>query len=168
MNPEDHESWGMAIPWYPEHWFPVVAQVQQTMKTASSDEELAFKQKQKDMATYTKKVRNQLGHCESWLICWWGTHWKTSMLVKLMGNCFWCPGMFVCDTCLYSCKSQMQMNGMQWKDYCIEPKLRGTSRFCAVWHPSVNPTYSFRLWGHDTPCYFWRVGWNLMIRMRCQ
>ena len=36
---------------------PVVAQVQQTMKTASSDEELAFKQKQKDMATYTKKVR---------------------------------------------------------------------------------------------------------------
>lgn len=31
--------------------------VQQTMKTASSDEELAFKQKQKDMATYTKKVK---------------------------------------------------------------------------------------------------------------
>lgn len=48
---------------------PVVAQVQQTMKTASSDEELAFKQKQKDMATYTKKVRNQLGHWQSWLIC---------------------------------------------------------------------------------------------------
>lgn len=34
-----------------------VVEVQQTMKTASSDEELAFKQKQKDMATYTKKVR---------------------------------------------------------------------------------------------------------------
>lgn len=31
--------------------------VQQTMKTASSDEELAFKQKQKDMALYTKKVK---------------------------------------------------------------------------------------------------------------
>ena len=31
--------------------------VQQTMKTASSDEELAFKQKQKDMATYTRKVK---------------------------------------------------------------------------------------------------------------
>eukprot|EP00913_Durusdinium_trenchii_P020487 g19246.t1 len=31
--------------------------VQQTMKTASSDEDLAFKQKQKDMATYTKKVK---------------------------------------------------------------------------------------------------------------
>ncbi|CAK9101749.1 Sodium channel protein [Durusdinium trenchii] len=27
------------------------------MKTASSDEDLAFKQKQKDMATYTKKVK---------------------------------------------------------------------------------------------------------------
>ena len=56
MNPEDHESWGMAFPWYPEDSLPVV-EVQQTMKTASSDEELAFKQKQKDMATYTKKVR---------------------------------------------------------------------------------------------------------------
>lgn len=55
MNPEDHESWGMAIPWYPED---CTCEVQQTMKTASSDEELAFKQKQKDMATYTKKVRN--------------------------------------------------------------------------------------------------------------
>ncbi|CAE7255645.1 unnamed protein product [Symbiodinium microadriaticum] len=31
--------------------------VQQTMKTASSDEELAFKQKQRDMDMYTKKVR---------------------------------------------------------------------------------------------------------------
>ena len=31
--------------------------VQQTMKTASSDEELAFKQKQRDMEMYTKKVR---------------------------------------------------------------------------------------------------------------
>lgn len=31
-------------------------EVQQTMKTASSDEDLAFKQKQKDMATYTKKA----------------------------------------------------------------------------------------------------------------
>ena len=145
-----------------------VVEVQQTMKTASSDEELAFKQKQKDMATYTKKVRwfsLDIGKV-GWFVD--GEPTLTSMLVKLMGNCFWCPGMFVCDTCLYSCKSQMQMNGKQWKDYCIEPKLRGTSRFCAVWHPSVNPTYSFRLWGHDTLCYFWRVGWNLMIRMRCQ
>ena len=31
--------------------------VQQTMKTASSDEELAFKQKQRDVDMYTKKVR---------------------------------------------------------------------------------------------------------------
>eukprot|EP00913_Durusdinium_trenchii_P007244 g6808.t1 len=31
--------------------------VQQTMKTASSDEDLAFKQKQKDAAVYTKKVK---------------------------------------------------------------------------------------------------------------
>ncbi|CAJ1392348.1 unnamed protein product [Effrenium voratum] len=31
--------------------------VQQTMKTASSDEELAFKQKQKDIAQYTRKVK---------------------------------------------------------------------------------------------------------------
>ena len=36
---------------------PVPAvQVQQTMKTASSDEELAFKQKERDMAMYTRKV----------------------------------------------------------------------------------------------------------------
>ncbi|CAJ1425181.1 unnamed protein product, partial [Effrenium voratum] len=32
--------------------------VQQTMKTASTDEELAFKQKEKDIALYTRKVRN--------------------------------------------------------------------------------------------------------------
>eukprot|EP00913_Durusdinium_trenchii_P019157 g18004.t1 len=31
--------------------------VQQTMKTASSDEELAFKQKERDMAMYTRKVK---------------------------------------------------------------------------------------------------------------
>eukprot|EP00438_Fugacium_kawagutii_P035692 Skav234651 [mRNA] locus=scaffold1131:15007:17724:- [translate_table: standard] len=31
--------------------------VQQTMKTASSDEELAFKQKERDIALYTRKVR---------------------------------------------------------------------------------------------------------------
>lgn len=31
--------------------------VQQTMKTASSDEDLAFRQKQKDIAAYTRKVR---------------------------------------------------------------------------------------------------------------
>ena len=31
--------------------------VQQTMKTASSDEDLAFRQKQKDIANYTRKVR---------------------------------------------------------------------------------------------------------------
>mmetsp|Transcript_7785 Transcript_7785/g.17968 ORF Transcript_7785/g.17968 Transcript_7785/m.17968 type:complete len:629 (+) Transcript_7785:68-1954(+) len=31
--------------------------VQQTMKTASSDEEIAFKQKEKDIATYTRKVK---------------------------------------------------------------------------------------------------------------
>mmetsp|Transcript_20327 Transcript_20327/g.47432 ORF Transcript_20327/g.47432 Transcript_20327/m.47432 type:complete len:629 (-) Transcript_20327:165-2051(-) len=31
--------------------------VQQTMKTASSDEELAFKQKQRDVAVYTRKVK---------------------------------------------------------------------------------------------------------------
>ena len=31
--------------------------VQQTMKTASSDEDLAFRQKQKDVANYTRKVR---------------------------------------------------------------------------------------------------------------
>ncbi|CAJ1460502.1 unnamed protein product [Effrenium voratum] len=31
--------------------------VQQTMKTASTDEELAFKQKEKDIALYTRKVR---------------------------------------------------------------------------------------------------------------
>ncbi|CAL1163318.1 unnamed protein product, partial [Cladocopium goreaui] len=31
--------------------------VQQTMKTASSDEELAFKQKERDVAMYTRKVR---------------------------------------------------------------------------------------------------------------
>ncbi|CAE7153843.1 Catsper1 [Symbiodinium pilosum] len=31
--------------------------VQQTMKTASSDEELAFKQKERDVALYTRKVK---------------------------------------------------------------------------------------------------------------
>ena len=33
--------------------------VQQTMKTASFDEELAFKQKERDIVTYTNKVRRQ-------------------------------------------------------------------------------------------------------------
>lgn len=32
--------------------------VQQTIKTASSDEELAFKQKERDIAMYTRKVKN--------------------------------------------------------------------------------------------------------------
>jgi len=32
--------------------------VQQTMKTANTDEELAFKQKEKDIALYTRKVKN--------------------------------------------------------------------------------------------------------------
>lgn len=34
----------------------ICAKVQQTMKTASSDEELAFKQKERDVAMYTRKA----------------------------------------------------------------------------------------------------------------
>ena len=41
--------------------------VQQTMKTASSDEELAFRQKERDKAMYTRKAlaanRNVQGPC---------------------------------------------------------------------------------------------------------
>jgi len=39
--------------------------VQQTMKTASSDEELAFKQKERDAAMYTKKVRRLFSSMDS-------------------------------------------------------------------------------------------------------
>ncbi len=155
----------------------VFLEVQQTMKTASSDEELAFKQKQKDMATYTKKVRNQLRHCVGWFVD--GFH-LTSMLVKSTGIVF---GVLAClyVTCLYSCKSCCTWaNANEWKSmeinsYKFNGRLLSSPSWSerldfvrAVRHPSVNPTYSLRLWGHDTPSYFWRVGWNLMIQMRCQ
>lgn len=39
--------------------------IQQTLKTANSDEEIAFKQKEKDMATYTRKVKSLFQQVDS-------------------------------------------------------------------------------------------------------
>jgi len=35
--------------------------IQQTLKTANSDEEIAFKQKEKDMAAYSRSLRSGVG-----------------------------------------------------------------------------------------------------------
>ena len=51
--------------------FLLHTEVQQTMKTATSDEELAFKQKEREMAMYTRKVQHlvdaDLNACDAFL-----------------------------------------------------------------------------------------------------
>ena len=99
-------------------------------------------------------------------MCWWVP--LDFNVGEVNGNCFWCAGMFICDMLVLvqillhmsKCK-WMEINGNQWKsihissmgDYCIEPKLIGTSRFCEgsstsqcepyIFLAVVRPWYSF-------------------------
>ena len=61
------------------HRFHVPSEVQQTMKTASSDEELAFKQKERDVAMYTRKAATDLPVTLS----------SYNLTFKTCSNCAW-------------------------------------------------------------------------------